>query len=100
MWPVAICLFLSATSYLCSALVQDYNPTLDAQESLEDLKALGLASEAVGNPAYHQKNGYSPPNGINQPGAVADSARGVGANGMVTPNPAYANGNGAARNVV
>lgn len=82
-------------------LQKDYNPTLDAQESLEDLKALGLASEAVGNPAYnHQKNGYMPPNGINQPGSVADSARGVGANGMVTPNPAYANGNGAARNVV
>lgn len=82
-------------------VVQDYNPQLDAQESLEDLKALGLASEAVGNPAFHQKNGaYNPPNGVNAPGSVADSARGVGANGMVTPNPAYANGNGNGRNVV
>lgn len=74
-----------------SLCLQDYNPKLDAEESLAELKSLGLA--AGPNPAY-QKGAYIAPNGVNAPGSVADSARGVDGNGhSTTTNPAYANGN-------
>ena len=86
-------LLSTPASYSCLACLQDYNPKLDAEESLQELKAMGLATEAVGNPAYH-KGGYIAPQGANAPGSVADSARGIDGNGHSTANPAYANGNG------